>query len=218
MTMIALQNWKAQNRQAILTRRVNSLHQMAKMSVAAKFKAYQAKTKDLDRQGGDEDHRSDDTGRVVSANNRLWEVKTGVHVSHGVLRPGMDKLVCEPIRAQCQKRGHRKFVRFVELMMEAEPTPPVNLNKEKEKMKGYAAKAKAAASTTEVDQSWEQVRPVDEISESDLSVDFKVTHLEEEVVYMRQESKQLNTRMIAMENTMNEIVQHLRKMQVKTED
>ena len=57
----------------------------------------------LDQPGGDEDHRSDDTGRVVSSNNRLWEVKTGVHISHGVLRPGMDKLVCEPIRAQCQK-------------------------------------------------------------------------------------------------------------------
>lgn len=106
----------------------------------------------------------------------------------------------------------------MELMMEAEPTPPVNLNKDKGKMKGYAAKAKAAASTTEVDQSWEQVHPVDEISDSELSVDFKVNHLEEEVIYMRQESKQLNTRMIAMENTMNEIVQHLRKMQVKTED
>lgn len=116
------------------------------------------------------------------------------------------------------KKEHRRFIRFVELMMEAEPTPPVNLNKDKGKMKGYAAKAKAAASTTEVDQSWEQVHPVDEISDSELSVDFKVNHLEEEVIYMRQESKQLNTRMIAMENTMNEIVQHLRKMQVKTED
>ncbi len=170
-----------------------------------------------DRTRRDEAHRNHDTGRDIEGDNRLWKVQARPDLHNGLLGSGMDKLVCEPLYESSGKKAHRKYIRFVELMLETEPTLPVNKNKDKSKMKGYSAKAKAAASAPEVDQAWEQVRPVDETSESELSVDFKVSHLEEEVVYMRQESKQLNTRMIAMEGTMNEIVQHLRKMQVKTE-
>lgn len=47
VTPTAVQNWKAQARHATPNRRVICTCKMAKTSVAAKFKAYQAKTKEL---------------------------------------------------------------------------------------------------------------------------------------------------------------------------
>ena len=190
---------------------------MAKTSVAAKLKAFQAKTQDVIEQ---EEMKHIETMTLEELSKETIDFgksKLGQTYTMAFSDQGWTSWFVSHYE-NSGKKAHRKYIRFVELMLETEPTPPVDKNKDKSKMKGYPAKAKAAASAPEVDQTWEQVKPVDETSESDLSVDFKVSHLEEEVVYMRQESKQLNTRMIAMEHTMNEIVQHLRKMQVKTEN
>lgn len=123
------------------------------------------------------------------------------------------------------KVAHRKYVRFVELTLneELEKDPQVRESEKQNppkvmvpKAKTTAVKSKAAPSKSDDAASWTQVDQVDP-EESEPDLDFAVDHLEEEVVMMKAESREVNARLANLEQVMQEVITHLKQSQVKTE-
>lgn len=123
------------------------------------------------------------------------------------------------------KVSHQKFIRYVELRLDAEiqaETQPVSSTAApKAAPKMTAAKSKAAAvakgriqpPAEPSERSWTPV----EIESEEETAQFAILHLEEEVCFMRQENRQLNQRPSGLEGALQEVITHLKKSTVKEE-
>eukprot|EP00434_Breviolum_minutum_P003306 symbB.v1.2.002908.t1/scaffold115.1/size320724/8 len=111
-----------------------------------------------------------------------------------------------------QKASHRKFVKFVGMKLDQEEKHLP------QKEKGsYPARAASSQKKPESEKSWISVPVGEETSEEEMPMSLQMGHLEEEVVFMRQENRQLSQRLANMESAMGEIIGHLKNLQVKTE-
>ena len=193
---------------------------MATNPVSQKMKAFQARQKNAQEQI-----------TLEQVDKMTLEELSQETVQFGTAKKGMkfeqafaDHSWAEWFVNHYEKRAkpqHRKFIRYVELVLDTDVPPQPNnqakktqgyLNVEKQK-KGPSSHAESSTSV------WEQVKPVGGTeSESETDSNLKFSHLEEEVVFMRAETRQLNTRMMHMESAMQEMVQHLRQMSVKAEN
>lgn len=126
-----------------------------------------------------------------------------------------------------KKPEHHKYVRFVELTLNEEmemeakgggkkKTDPPSVMTAKPKMTAAKTKPKAAASAASAASDTASWTPV-EGEESEPDLDFAVDHLEEEVIMVRAESREVNHRLTNLEAVMQEVISHLKQFQVKTE-
>ena len=124
------------------------------------------------------------------------------------------------------KVAHRKYIRYVELRLNAEinaeNTETTKRSTTTPKM--TAAKSKPATAKPQVKKekapsvsSWNPV-DIEDLEESEEeTTKFALMHLEEEVVFMRQENRQLNDRLSGLEGVLQEVITHLKQQTVKEE-
>ncbi len=110
------------------------------------------------------------------------------------------------------KVEHRKFIRFVELILEEEskgnPYP---------KAKAQVSKAKPVAPSSSA-ASWTAVGVnVEDEDFEEPGSPALVLNLQEEMSYVREENRQLHGRLYQLEMNMSQILDHLQKMTVKEE-
>lgn len=125
-----------------------------------------------------------------------------------------------------QKLAHRKYIRYVELRLDAEINAENTeaTKKSTTTPKMTAAKSKAATAKTQVKKekapsvsSWNPVDIEDFEESEEEPTKFALMHLEEEVVFMRQENRQLNDRLSGLEGALQEVITHLKRQTVKEE-
>lgn len=188
---------------------------MANTSVSQKMKAFQARQKGIQQEASLEEIEKMSLSELAKETVQFGTAKKGLKFGEAFKDYGWTEWFVSHYE-KSQKVSHRKYIRFVELTLEEEAVTESN-EKAKKWWKDPTTSAASVKSEPSEAATWEKVKPVD-ITESESESDaLKFSHLEEEVVYMRAETRQLGTRMTNMENAMQEIVQHLRQLSVKTE-
>lgn len=116
------------------------------------------------------------------------------------------------------KPAHRKFIRYVELRLDAEldqEIPEKNYNKEKSK----ESPPKKASGSQEPNMDKIKVKEVDQISDEEWeNMDLPtMADMQEQVSHMNQANLQLHHRVNNMEMAVQEILEHVKRLSVKTE-
>ena len=116
------------------------------------------------------------------------------------------------------KPAHQLYIKYVEKRLNAEITE--DIQKSKDSSKG----AKLLPKTTKAaEMSAAEVTSWDEMSEPDLTQEFempgmnKLNQVEDQVSSLHLQNQNLANRMTQMEMTMQELLQHIRGLSVKTE-
>lgn len=116
------------------------------------------------------------------------------------------------------KPAHQKFIRYVELCLESEVPTVQHQQRAKAKAlpkKGYPAAAKSMAKSSEnpaiLAADWEE-----EEFEM-MSSHASMIDVQEELEHVRFENRQMSSRMAQLEMSMQEMIQHLQKLTVKSE-
>ena len=112
------------------------------------------------------------------------------------------------------KPEHQMFVQYV--------TKRIDEGIIMEHRKGYQKTSMTATSNSsqiskDVTESWDQMTEPGMLQDFELPGISKVQQMEEQVTNLSQENKNLSDRMAGMEMAMNELLQHVRNLSVKSE-
>lgn len=112
------------------------------------------------------------------------------------------------------KPAHRKYVKYVEKRLDQEMLEERSQKGYKEHMEQIQQqKQKNKATSSAGEETWDMIAPVDLVEEAPEAL----LHLHEEMSYIRTENAQLRGRLGNMEMAIQELVQHIKGLSVKTE-
>ena len=172
-------------------------------------------------QAGRRDVTGGHSGHVVARteprSDRVWKGPQGKAIPSDLREfPTLGGLVCGLIRDQPQAE-HQKFIRYVELRLESEIPPNVTAQMPakakaapKKKQPSPKSTAKGAVETEILAAEWE-----DEFEM--MSSHAGLIDMQEEMEQVRFENRQMSSRMAQLEMSMQEVIQHLQKLTVKSE-
>eukprot|EP00435_Cladocopium_sp_Y103_P008313 s4904_g2.t1 len=111
------------------------------------------------------------------------------------------------------KIQHQMFVQYVLKRLDQEiiEDKAAKKNAKSEKMKDYRATASAESDV------WDQISETAPVSEFEMPNVMKVQQVEEQVLNLSMENKNLASRLTNMEMAMQEVLQHVRRLSVKSE-
>eukprot|EP00434_Breviolum_minutum_P022592 symbB.v1.2.019936.t1/scaffold1645.1/size107836/1 len=124
------------------------------------------------------------------------------------------------------KEEHQKFVVYVEKRLDAEAQAGKGQSKGKSMTKtAVKAKAKSAARSTASESSWTQVPQAEIDSEEDmiepvlesLNQQVRIESIQEHLGYVSTENRNLASRLTQVEMVMNEMLTHLKQLNIKQE-
>ena len=124
------------------------------------------------------------------------------------------------------KESHVKFITYVEKRLDQEAHQeqaghPMAKTKAKATAKKSAAKPPTAAGRSSSEQSWTQIPQVQSDSDWDAELEMaqltQQAEIEEKLIDMAHENHMLNQRMTGVEMALQELIQHVKGMSVKTE-
>ena len=116
------------------------------------------------------------------------------------------------------KPAHQLYIKYVEKRLNAEITEDIQKNKTNTKGAKLLPKTAQGSEMTAAEvTSWDEISEPDLTQEFDLPGISKLNQVEDQVSSLHLQNQNLVQRMTQMEMTMQELVQHIRGLSVKTE-